>query len=224
MMFFFQGAGRKWVGFILSLALAVGSFALGYEVGHRTQPSESTSAPVATALPQHPFNSLTATHPYPLPSYGAPANATPEMKEFMENRTKLAMAFAELRNQATNGAPNSQSLAQFQQQNKALIDRQRVLSQAITAQQAKNPLPLPPPLRMPTNASPQMQAFLTTRDSLMRDQITFMNQHRLDDPATRQAAIQQWRKDNAARFVQFQQESQALSVAKSTPTNQPAPH
>ena len=44
-----------------------------------------------------------------------------------------------------------------------------------------------------------------------RDQIAFMNQHRTDEPAAWQAAMQQWRRQNAARFQQLQQEAQAMA-------------
>jgi len=125
------------------------------------------------------------------PGANVPANASPEMKEFMQNRATLMQKMAELRqrNPSTNGAPDPKIFAQFQQENADLLKRQKELSQIIGQQQAKNPIPAPPPLQIPPNASPQLQAYLTARDQLMRDQIAFMNQHRTDDPATRQAAI-----------------------------------
>ena len=127
---------------------------------------------------------------------------------------------AELRQQNTtaNGVPDPKMFAQFQQQNAALLQRQRELSQILGPQQAKNPMPTPAPLQIPPNASPEMQTYLKSRDQLMRDQIAFMNLHRTDDPATRQAAMQQWRQQNAARFQQLQQEAQAMAQnTSSTP-------
>ena len=143
-----------------------------------------------------------------------PANATPEMKEFLENRTTLMQKMDELRQ--ANPTDAQGVMQQFREQNKALLDRQQQLAQIISQQQAKNPLPEPPPLQIPPNASPQMKTYLTARDQLMRDQIAFMNQHRTDDPAARQAAMQQWRQQNAARFQRLQQQSQTL--AQTTPT------
>ena len=54
----------------------------------------------------------------------------------------------------------------------------------------------------------------------MADQIAVMNQHRTDDPSARQAALQQWRQQNAPRFQQLQQEAQALAHTPS-PTSTP---
>jgi hypothetical protein len=48
------------------------------------------------------------------------------LQEFTENRLKLNQEIAHLRAQGTNGAPDPQALAQFQQQNKTLLDRQRL--------------------------------------------------------------------------------------------------
>jgi hypothetical protein len=221
----FQGMGRNWVGIVFSLILAITSFGLGYWQGQRSHPAQQGRAP-SPPLTQADAGQPPAFHPAPpMPNNGIPPNASPELKEFLENRAKLAESFAKMRSShGTNGAPNPQAFAQFQQQNKALLDRQRELAQELAQQQAKNPIPTPPPLRMPPDASPQLQAFLTTRDQLMRDQIAFMNEHRTDEPQARQAVIQQWRQQNASRFTQLQQESQALSHSNSSPTNAPTPH
>jgi len=64
---------------------------------------------------------------------------------------------------------------------------------------------------MPPNASPQMQAYLTARDQLMRADVAFENQHINDDPATKQAALQQWQQQNATQIQQLQQMAQTLS-------------
>jgi hypothetical protein len=208
---FTHWVGRNGTGILLALILAIASFGLGY---WRGQLSSNVAKAIVSPLAQgNNFGSSGAFHPTgPVSAIHIPPNASPELKEFLENRAKLSESFARMRSQGgTNGAPNPQAFAEFQEQNKALLDRQRELAQAISAQQAKNPMPAPPPLQMPPNASPQLQTFLTTRDQLMRDQIAFMNQHRTDDPAARQAAMQQWRQQNASRFTQLQQESQALA-------------
>jgi hypothetical protein len=171
----------------------------------------------ARHLPGNPWAGASGTHPFsPQAGPSVPANASPEMKEFLQNRATLMQKMAELRQQnpGTNGAPDPKFFAQFQQENAALLQRQKELSQIIGQQQAQNPLPEPPPLQIPPNASPQLKTYLTDRDQLMRDQIAFMNQHRTDEPTARQAAMQQWRQQNAPRFQQLQQEAQA--VAKTT--------
>ena len=96
-----------------------------------------------------------------MPQNNLPANASPEMKEFMANRMTLMQKMAELRSQNPssnpNGPPDPKMIAQFQQQNADLLKRQRELAQIIGQQQAKYPIPTPPPLQIPPNASPQLQ-------------------------------------------------------------------
>ena len=225
--------GKRGFG-IFSAALAcfvVGGalFALGYWQGQRSmQPQLKTLADeVASSHPQPPANPWPAANAMrpPMPQAGTnlPANATPEMREFMQNRQTLTQKMAELRQQnpGTNGAPDPKLFAEFQQENATLLQRQKELSQIISQQQARNPIPAPPPLQIPPNASPQLQAYLTDRDHLMRDQIAFMNKHRTDDPATRQSAMQQWRQQNAARFQQLQQEAQDVAQTTSRTSTTP---
>ncbi len=141
----------------------------------------------------------------------------------MQNQATLTEKMTELRkqNSSTNGMLDPKLVARFQQENAALLRRQKELSQIIAGQQAKNPVPAPP-LQIPSNASPQLKNYLTAHDQLMRDEVAFMSQHRTDAPATRQAAMQQWRQQNAGRFKQLQQESQALAQSASAPTAVPA--
>ena len=147
-----------------------------------------------------------------------PADASSEMKEFLQNRAILIQKSAELRRSNPNGPPDAQKLAQYERDNAALFQRQKELSQILSQQQATSLPTTPAPLQMPLNASPQLQAYLTARDQLMRDQIAFINLHRTDDPATRQAAMREWREQNATRFQQLQQEAQALTQTTVTTT------
>jgi hypothetical protein len=197
-------------GIILSLIIAITSFGLGYWEGQHSQLAGAVKR-IGGSSGQLVNSSLPVVSRPSMAGGNVPANASPEMKEFLENRAKLSGLFNQVRSQGTNGAPNLQALAQFQEQNKALLDRQRELSQTISEQQAKNPLPTPAPLQIPPGCSPQLADYLTARDQLMRDQIAFMNQHRTDDPPTRQTAMQQWRQQNATRFQQVQQQAQALA-------------
>jgi hypothetical protein len=218
---------KLWIAALACLVLGGALFGSGYWLGQRSLQSQlkTLTAEVANAhrLPGNIWPGANAMHP-PMPfTPGAniPANASPELKEFLQNRQTLMQKMAELRQQnpSANGAPDPKLFAEFQEQNAALLQRQKELSQIIGQQLAKNPIPTPPPLQIPPNASPQLQAYLTARDQLMRDQIAFMNQHRTDDPATRQAAMQQWRQQNATRFQQLQQQAQAMAQTPSpTPT------
>jgi len=133
-----------------------------------------------------------------------PTNASPEKTEFLQDRATLAAKMA------TVNISDPQALAQFQQQNADLLKRQAQLAQVI-AQQQTVVLPMPPPLQIQANASTQLQAYLTARDSLMRDEIAFTNQHLNDDAVTKAAALQQWRTQNATRIQNIQQLGQTLS-------------
>jgi len=149
---------------------------------------------------------------------------SPEIKEFKQNQTTLMEKMAELRkqNSSTTHSPDTKVIAQFQQENVALLQRQNELSQIISEQQAENPMPAPPPLQISSNPSAQMKDYLTAHDQFMHDEVAFMNQHRTDDPATRQVALAEWRQQNAARFQRLQQESQALAQNASTSSIAPS--
>ena len=212
---------RKWLGALLCLLLTGGFFSFGYWQGERSlQPQlQALTAQVADSRhgPGNPWTGAGAIRP-PLPfmpGAGIPANASPELKEFLQNRQTLMQKMAELRQQNPNANPQDLQ-ARFRQENAALFQRQQELAQKMGQNNSNNVLAAPPSLQIPANASPQMKDYLTARDQLMRDQVAFMNQHRSDAPAARQAAMQQWRQQNAARFQQIQQLVQALSK-----TNQP---
>ena len=216
-----QMLGRNWLGALICLLLAGGFFSFGYWQGQRSlQPQlQALTAQVADSRhgPGNPWTGANAMRP-PMPflaGAGIPANASPEMKEFLQNRQTLMQKMAELRQQNPGAAPQDLQ-ARFRQENAALFQRQQELAQKMGQQSSHNVLAAPPPLQIPPNASPQMKDYLTARDQLMRDQVAFMNQHRTDDPPARQAAMQQWRQQNATRFQQMQQLAQALAK-----TNQP---
>ena len=226
MKIFWQVVSRNWIGVLVCLVLGGGLFGLGYWLGQRSvhspsQPVMAQNRPMLPPLGSAPAGANGAQF-MPPGQPQIPPNATPEMKEFMENRAKLVASMTQLRQQnpnSTTGAPDPKIMAQFQEQNKGLLARQRELSQKISEEQMKNPLPEPPPLQIPPNATPQLKTYLTDRDQLMRDQVAFMNQHRTDEPAKRQAEMQQWHQQNATRFQQLQQEAQAMAQNNSTAPN-----
>jgi hypothetical protein len=114
-------------------------------------------------------------------------------------------------NQAGTSNRTAQDLAQlFREQNEPLLKKQAQLAHVIAQQQAQKPLPMPPPLKIPPNASPQMKAYLTARDQLTRDRIQTMNEYRADAPQVQKAAMQQWQLQNADRLQQLRQLAQAL--------------
>ena len=183
---------------LTSLVLGGGLFGLGFWQGtlHLKKTPEQAIA-LAKSGPRQM-----------VPPANIPPNASPEMKEFLENQTVLAQKMDQLRGPGANGVISPQSFAQFHEQNADLLKRQNQLAQIIgQQQQAKSTLP---PLQIPPKATPQLQAYLKARDQLMRDQIAFMNKHSTDNLAAKEAAMQQWRQQNASRFQQLQQLTQGL--------------
>jgi hypothetical protein len=149
-----------------------------------------------------------AGQPMPLISeVEVPEGATPEMANFLATRADLSNRAAQLHNQQTPNAPTV-----FQQQNGAELQAYQQQAQVIAAQSAPVTMPLPPPLQIPPNATPQMAAFLTARDQIIRSQIQMQNQYANADPATRQAALAQWQQQNAAQLQQLQTLAQNLST------------
>jgi hypothetical protein len=67
---------------------------------------------------------------------------------------------------------------------------------------------------IPGNANPQMAAFMTTRNQLRQSLIQLRTQNASSTPAVRNAALQQWRQQNASQFTQLQQQAQALPPSR----------
>jgi hypothetical protein len=189
---------------ILAGALAGALFGSGHWLGERTQPQKLSPPLAAVGNPPQEYLTGSRVAPafIPPPSIVIPPNASLEMKEFWQNRIMLSNKLAELRAQNPNDAQDPKLMAQFQHDNADLLQRQKQLARIISQQ----PVPDLPPLQLPPNASPALKAFLTTRDQLQRDEIRVINEHRMDDSKVRQAALQQWRQQNAARFDQLRQE------------------
>jgi hypothetical protein len=146
-----------------------------------------------------------------------PPDASPEMKEFLQNQAILSQKMQHARDASPTYTLSPQAFALFRQQNAELLKRQNELAQIIAQQQrANNVLVSPPPAQVPANSSPKLVAYLAAKDKLMRDQIAFMNQHRNDDLATQQKAMEQWRKQNADRIQQLQEMAQDLPQVKTT--------
>ena len=152
-----------------------------------------------------------------------PDNATQEMSDFLVTQVDLFNRFVQLHNQRLQAGvlspATSDEIVSFQQQNGAEIQVQQQRVQVVTAQSALQPLPVPPTLSIPAGSTPQMQAFLTLRDQLMREQIQLHNQSITASAADSSAALQQWQQLNASRFQRLQALAQNLSSATSTTQN-----
>ena len=151
-----------------------------------------------------------------------PPGASPTLKDFLTTQAVLAKARAQIHNQLLDSLPEEVSDAQldqmqqseatlFRQQHAADLQLQQQRAQALAEESARQPMPVPPPLVIPPGTSQQLTAFLTAKDQLMRDQISFSNQYTSATPQVRSAALQQWREQNAGRFQQVQALAQGLS-------------
>ena len=160
-----------------------------------------------------------------------PANASPALRDFLTSKTALGNARAQIHNQFVQQAAGSsltyaqlgnieqQESELFQQQNAALLTLQAQRSLTLTNESTQTAQPVPPPVVIAPNTTPQMAAFLTVRNQLMRERVQLWNQYVNAAPSVREAVLQQWRQQNAGRIQQLQQLAQNLAQASSTTHN-----
>ncbi len=162
-----------------------------------------------------------------------PADASPALRAFLATQATLVNARTQFHNQLVQqAAASGQSLtfaqlAQIEHQENQLFQQQNSALINLKAQQARALANAAAPMmragsaqpRIPANATPQMAAFLTTRYQIMQGLIQTSNQQANAAPAAREAAMQNWYKQNAGRFAQLQQEARNLSEASSSTQN-----
>jgi hypothetical protein len=163
----------------------------------------------------------------PLPPVSAPnipTGASPALATLITAQVTLANSRSQIHNQLLNALPLDVSDAQisqmeqneeqvFQQQNAATIQARQQAAQELGAESAQQPIPLPPPLIIPPNATSQLKALLTLQDQLTRAQIQLHNQNLSLSPAAQGAALLQWQQQNASSFQQLHQLAQSLSTS-----------
>jgi len=151
-----------------------------------------------------------------------PANASGALKDFLTMQASLANARAQIHNQLLQALPSGASQDQisqmrqqeeqiFQQQHAGDLQFQGKRGQTLAAESGLKPLPVPGPAVIPPNASRQLQAYLTARNTLMSAWVQLWNQYVTADPAIRQAALQQWQQQNAGRLEQLRAQARDLS-------------
>lgn len=155
-----------------------------------------------------------AAQPYPyVTSVEIPENASPDLEDFLTTQASLvnnrALIHNQLLQQGTISSATENTL--FQQQNGAALQAQAQRAQVIAAEADQQALPMPPPLTLPPNTAPAMQAFLTLRDQLMREEIQVHNQNLQADASTRQAALLAWIQSNQSRLQHLQALAQNLN-------------
>ncbi len=159
-----------------------------------------------------------------------PVNTSQTMKDFLTTQVALANARAQIHNQLLYAMPAEVSGGQisqmelseiqlFQQQHANDLQVQQQRAQPISLDAAQQPMLLPPSPRLPNDASPQLTAFLFAKNQLLRDEMTVFNQYTTATPEARNAALQQWREQNASRFQQLQSMAQQLPTTTSNPEN-----
>ena len=152
----------------------------------------------------------------------APANASSTLRDFLTTQASLADARARIHNQLLQTMPSGATQEQinamrqqerriFQQRHAGDLQLQGRRAQALAAESASQPIRVPGPAVIPPGATPQLQAYLAARNALASDRAQLWNQYLTADPATRQAAMQQWRQQNASRLEQLSQLAQDLS-------------
>jgi hypothetical protein len=217
-------------GVLISLAIVV--VGLGWWATH------SQKSPPTKKAPQNIVVKITSTPLFEDTKASIPSGASSEMTEFLQNRATLENNFAKLHNQmlqANQAGTGSSSTAVdleklFHDQNEGLLKRQAQLDKIIAQQQAQKPLVMPPPLVIPSNASPQLKAYLVARDQLTRDRVQTMNKYRTANRQVQEAAMQQWQHQNADRLQHLRDLAQALpkptasvGVANANGRNTPPP-
>jgi hypothetical protein len=162
-----------------------------------------------------------------------PANASSTLQNYLTGNAVLANAQAQIHNhlvqQATSsgGSSSFAQVSQLQKQETALFKRQYATQIAAQAQLSKQLssestpilLPVPKVVTIPPNATPQMASYLTTRNQIRRELVQVRNQYATATPAAREAALQQWRQQNATQLQQLQQEAQNLAQTSSANGN-----
>ena len=104
-----------------------------------------------------------------------------------------------------------QELQTFQQQNAGDLHLQGQRAQALAAETASMPLPVPGAAVIPPNATPQLQAFLIARNALATSQAQTWNLYVAADPGVRDAAMQQWDQQNISQIEQLNVLAQSLA-------------
>jgi hypothetical protein len=164
-----------------------------------------------------------ALHPLPVKrAVNIPNGASQTLTDYLMAQASLANAHAQIRNELLQGLPQNASHEQitammqqvrkiFQQQYAGDLHGQAQRAQALGARLSSTPFRVPGPPVIPANSTPQLTAYLTARNALGRDRAQLLNQYLTATPTERQAAMEQWRQENASRFEQLRALADDLS-------------
>jgi len=153
-----------------------------------------------------------------------PANASSTLEDFLVTQATLASARAQIHNellQAMSSEASEEDVKAMRERESEIFQEQHAKDMALQRQRAQllaasaAPTDPDPPnmTRIPSNASPGLRAYLVARDEVIRSRAEFMRQYLHADPATREAAIEQWRQENAGRLKQWRELAENMSNA-----------
>jgi hypothetical protein len=128
------------------------------------------------------------------------------------NQTPATTEINRLPGRAVNPA-NLSTVRAFAQQNAPVLNQQRQRALAFAATSAQQTPNIAASPVVPTGASPELMAYLTSRNQLRQGFTQFQTQYATATPAARAAALVQWRKQNAALIQQMQSAAQNLTQA-----------
>ena len=173
-----------------------------------------------------------ALQPRPLSAEAqTPATGSGVLDAYLATQASLETARAELHNQLLQSLPPGASwqqlldmqqseAQQFRQQHAADLQLQFQRASSISAAQAAQPLPVPALTTMTPDVSPENKAFLAAANAFIAGRNQVWNQTINEDPATRAAAMQQWRQKNGALISHVRQAFQTLPTTTQQQQNQ----
>lgn len=106
-----------------------------------------------------------------------PENASAAMEESLVQRAQIVNQLATISN-AMRAAPPEQKQAvmeEWQEKSQSVLAAFRAQVTQVADEERQKPLPLPPPARIPNDASAKLRNFLTQRDAQIRQSVDFEN-------------------------------------------------
>ena len=142
-----------------------------------------------------------AIEPPLITSVAIPADASPELEEFLVER-------AHLYNQGVvvgrrMAAAPAEAATVWEEWSKAQTAASDTLGRRLQALQAQTPvrvMEVPPAPLIPQDASPELAAFLTERHSLLKERVEVERRAILEAKETREEAVARWLSENKIRL------------------------
>jgi hypothetical protein len=141
-----------------------------------------------------------------------PANASPELEEFLVEKARMYNERTRLENRLGRSSPEAaQAVREWETGNRERFAAQNERARAVAAQTSDKSIPIPLAPAIPRAASPELRAFITERHTLLRERAEALEQVKRLDPAARQQALAAWEQQNSTRFQELSQKARAIS-------------